>query len=257
MKIIRRILLFVVWGGIVFALVGFPVLSVKAADHYFSNILSISSSYCTNTEFGYTGIQELNWSANMYAAISERINGHRTAGSPHWVGPLHGGTPYGPLVRTISDQNVTSYSATQPYTIQITQEWYIGSTFLTSRTIITATCKLGVLTNITIQNDPNIDTDLAAEVVVPGCDTLVNIPPTAVSGMFVANALVYWEPGKLTSPVVTIPAGSTYLVAGQDATGRFRKVLLACQWIWVETGTVGPNPQAPWNGAALPTTVVE
>jgi hypothetical protein len=193
----------------------------------------------------------------MYAAISEKINGSLTAGSPHWLGPLHGGTPYGPLIRVISDQNVTSYSATQPYTIEIKQEWYIGSTFLTSRTIITATCNQGILTNITIQNDPNIDTDLTAGVVVPGCDTLVNIPSTAVGGMFVANAVVYWEPGKLASPMVTIPAGSTYLVAGQDLTGQFRRVLLACQWIWVETGTVGPNPQAPWNGAPLPTAVVE
>jgi hypothetical protein len=93
--------------------------------------------------------------------------------------------------------------------------------------------------------------------IAPGCDVFVPIPSTAVSGMFVADAAIYWAPGKLTSPLVTIPAGNTFLVAGQDETGQFRKVLLACQWLWVEAYTVGPNPQAPWNGMPLPTAVVE
>jgi hypothetical protein len=234
---------------------------VKAADDYYSNISNIHNTSCTDTEFAWSSTQDLHWADNTYASMSERINGSLTAGSPHVLGPLHGGTEYGPLTRSISDQNVTSFSATQPYTIVIMQDWLIGLTFLTSRTIITAVCDQGVWTNITIQNYPDIDTDLTAktveETVVPGCDVLIAVPSTAVSGMFVADATVYWEPGKLTSPLVTIPAGNTYLIAGQDVTGQFRKVLLACQWLWVETNTVGPNPQAPWNGSPLPTAVVE
>jgi hypothetical protein len=90
-----------------------------------------------------------------------------------------------------------------------------------------------------------------------GCDTTVNIPPQAVVGEFVTNASAYYEPGNLiTSPPVTIEAGKTYWVAGQDATGMYRKVLLGCTWVWVEFNTVGPNFDDVWQGKPLPTTVV-
>jgi len=92
---------------------------------------------------------------------------------------------------------------------------------------------------------------------VPGCDALIPIPATAVVGKFVAPAQVYWSPGKLTSPVVTVDAGKNYLVAGQDASGQYRKILIACDWVWVRAETVGPNPESPWNGAPLPTLVVD
>ena len=91
-----------------------------------------------------------------------------------------------------------------------------------------------------------------------GCDTQVNIPPQAVVGSFVTNAAAYWAPGQLiTNPPVTIAAGKTYWVAGQDATGMYRKVLLGCQWVWVERDTVGPNYDDVWQGKPLPTDVVD
>lgn len=89
-----------------------------------------------------------------------------------------------------------------------------------------------------------------------GCDQYVAIPSQAVGGQFVANAPVYYEPRSGAQTTTVIEAGNTYLVVGQDATGQFRKVLISCQWVWVPANTVGPNPQAPWNGAPLPTTVV-
>jgi hypothetical protein len=89
-----------------------------------------------------------------------------------------------------------------------------------------------------------------------GCDQFVIIPPQAAGGQFVANAPVYYAPESSAQTGIVIAAGKTYLVAGQDATGQFRKVLISCQWVWVPINTVGPNYEAPWYGAPLPTTVV-
>jgi hypothetical protein len=92
---------------------------------------------------------------------------------------------------------------------------------------------------------------------VGGCDTTINIPSQAVVGQFVTNASAYFEPGNLiTNPPVTIEAGKTYWVAGQDATGMYRKVLLGCTWVWVQSNTVGPNYDDVWHGKPLPTNVV-
>jgi hypothetical protein len=90
-----------------------------------------------------------------------------------------------------------------------------------------------------------------------GCDTQVDIPAQAVVGTFVANASAYYEPGQLiTNPPVVIEAGKSYWVAGQDATGMYRKVLISCQWVWVLRDTVGPTYDDVWNGKPLPTDVV-
>jgi hypothetical protein len=89
-----------------------------------------------------------------------------------------------------------------------------------------------------------------------GCTQFVVIPAQAVGGQFVANAPVYYAPESNAQTGVVIQAGNTYLVAGQDATGQYREVLLSCQWVWVPANTVGPNPEAPWYGQPLPTTVV-
>lgn len=90
-----------------------------------------------------------------------------------------------------------------------------------------------------------------------GCDAYVPIPEQAVGGQFVSAAEVYWAPGKLVSPQTIIDPGKTYLVVGQDESGQYRKVLVSCTYVWVRAETVGPNPQAPWNGQALPTDVVD
>lgn len=92
---------------------------------------------------------------------------------------------------------------------------------------------------------------------LPGCDVLMPIPATAVGGTFVADAPVYWKPGELTSPLVTIPAGKTAWVLGQDASGQYYKIVWVCDLVWVPKATLGPNYDAVWNGAPLPTGVVE
>lgn len=89
----------------------------------------------------------------------------------------------------------------------------------------------------------------------PGCDVLMYIPSTAVGGRFVSDAAVYWKPGEVTKHV--IKAGTSVRVLGKDATGAYYKILYVCDYLWVPVGTLGPNYDAVWNGAPLPTAVVE
>jgi hypothetical protein len=90
-----------------------------------------------------------------------------------------------------------------------------------------------------------------------GCDALVAIPSQAVMGLFTSNATVYWAPETGAATPLTISAGKTYRVTGQDATGQFRQIILECQFVWVPFNTVGPDPEPLWGSAPLPTTVVK
>ena len=91
----------------------------------------------------------------------------------------------------------------------------------------------------------------------PGCDVLMPIPATAVGGTFVADAPVYWKPGELTNPLVTIKAGNSARVLGLDASGEYYKIIWVCNFLWVPRATLGPNYDAVWHGAPLPTGVVK
>ncbi|MCZ7541624.1 MAG: hypothetical protein M5U29_17265 [Anaerolineae bacterium] len=84
----------------------------------------------------------------------------------------------------------------------------------------------------------NIQTGLAE---LPGCDVLMSIPATAVGGTFVADAPVYWKPGELTNPLVTIKAGNSARVLGLDASGEYYKIIWVCNFLWVPRATLGPN----------------
>ncbi len=95
------------------------------------------------------------------------------------------------------------------------------------------------------------------EAVVPGCDVLIAIPQGAVGGMFVADAPVYWAPGELASPAVTIPAGSSARVIGMDETGQFYQIIWVCNYLWVPANTLAPNSDAVWQGQPLPSSVVQ
>jgi hypothetical protein len=106
-----------------------------------------------------------------------------------------------------------------------------------------------------VTTDP-VDPPVPAEP-VPGCDATITIPAQAVMGTFTENALLYWKPGAATWPNLFVDAGKSYRVIGQDESGQFRQILLNCQYMWVETDTVGPNYDYPWNGQPLPTDVVE
>jgi hypothetical protein len=91
----------------------------------------------------------------------------------------------------------------------------------------------------------------------PGCDALIHIPNTAVVGAFLGDAPIYWAPGKLTNPLLTIPAGSTAWVLGVDESGQYYQIIWVCDLVWVPVGTMGPNSDAVWLSRPLPTSVVK
>jgi len=92
---------------------------------------------------------------------------------------------------------------------------------------------------------------------VPGCDVRMGLPTTSVVGSFLSDALLYAEPGVSTSPALTLSAGKTAWVLGEDASGGYYKILWVCDYLWVKKGTLGPNPDAVWQGRPLPTNVVQ
>ncbi len=95
-------------------------------------------------------------------------------------------------------------------------------------------------------------------VVAPGCDVELPIAPTSVVGRFQSTTAAYWTPGKLTSPLVTLPAGQSAWVLGLDQTGAYYKIIWVCDLLWVPVETMGPAYGDPvWQGRALPEIVVD
>ncbi|MEP7293775.1 MAG: hypothetical protein ABI835_18450 [Chloroflexota bacterium] len=88
---------------------------------------------------------------------------------------------------------------------------------------------------------------------VAGAGCTLGVPAGSVVGEAPLGAQVYYEPGNVTN--ITLNPG-TYIVVGQDESENYYKVMLACQFVWVQKNTMQPSYQPPQNGAPLPTTVV-
>jgi hypothetical protein len=93
----------------------------------------------------------------------------------------------------------------------------------------------------------------------PGCQ--IDIPTGSVVGSFVSDTQFYWSPdAEDASTTYSVGAGTapkTAWVIGQDASEGFYKIVWACQYLWVPQNTMGPNYDAVWGGAPLPTRIVE
>ncbi len=83
------------------------------------------------------------------------------------------------------------------------------------------------------------------------------IPETAVVGTFLDNTATYFAPGQLVVPPVVIEMAQTAWTLGVDETEAYRKIIWACQYLWVPESSMGPNFDEVWNGAPLPMIVVE
>ncbi len=83
------------------------------------------------------------------------------------------------------------------------------------------------------------------------------IPPQAVVGRVTQDTLVYWAPRESALVPIVLPAGKTAWVLGVDASGHYYKIIWADRYLWVPAETMGPNTDALWQGAPLPTEVVE
>ncbi len=89
------------------------------------------------------------------------------------------------------------------------------------------------------------------------CNDTMPIPEWAVGGAFLSDAVLYWAPDASKATEYVITAGNTARVLGLDETGQFAKIIWECDMLWVEASTLGPNNDAPWYGAPLPTVVVD
>lgn len=81
----------------------------------------------------------------------------------------------------------------------------------------------------------------------------VNIPAGSVVGAFVSEAVAEWSPGKQTEPPVVFTPGKTAWVTGLNESGTHYQIAYGCNCLWVPVNSMGPNYDAVWNGAPLPT----
>ncbi len=91
---------------------------------------------------------------------------------------------------------------------------------------------------------------------MPGADDFIEYTPWTVGGTLVRDAMLYAMPGQPVVPEIILPAGKNVLVLGMDASGQYYKIVFAASYLWVEADAVGPNYDAVWGGAPLPTQVV-
>ena len=89
----------------------------------------------------------------------------------------------------------------------------------------------------------------------PPESTCLAIPDGSVVGAMAQETQAFWAPGKAAPDVVLNPG--TYWVLGEDGSGQYYKIVLACQYLWVPINSMQPSFQAPWSGQPLPTTVVD
>ncbi len=89
----------------------------------------------------------------------------------------------------------------------------------------------------------------------PGCDVLMEIPESAVGASVVEDAPVFWKPGGPT--VHVLPEGTTLRAIGLDESEQYYKVIYVCDYLWLPVETLAPNYDEVWNGAPLPTVIVE
>jgi hypothetical protein len=99
--------------------------------------------------------------------------------------------------------------------------------------------------------------NVSASCLMPGCDALMPLSSTAVVGSFVADTPLYYEPGVLIVPTLTMAAGKTAWVIGVDASHQYYEIVWVCDLLWVPLNTMGPNYDAVWQGKPLPQDVVQ
>lgn len=91
---------------------------------------------------------------------------------------------------------------------------------------------------------------------VPGPD-MVEIPEGSVVGTFTQNTALLWMPDASAISPNVMAIGQSLWVTGLDESGEFYQVLLSGRFYWVPAGSIGPTYDDVWNGAPLPTTVIE
>ena len=216
-----------------------PVLSTSAQEGPYLNFTSLDHAACTPGEYP---VLSFNWgNPEMRIVHVWSLTNARTLQTTTWVVPIED-------VGDFQEHHI-------PIENPVPDGTQVGDT-LTQRAEV---CPGVALAPALQDGCQAYDSDSVSWKCggLPGCDTQIPIPSTAVVGAFTQTTPVYWAPGKMTDPVVSIEAGKTAWVLGLDATGQYYKIVWVCDLLWVPVNTIGPNYDAVWNGAPLPTGVVE
>jgi len=91
----------------------------------------------------------------------------------------------------------------------------------------------------------------------PACTDLIDFPVGAVVGKFVRTTPAYYAPSLSSVTGIELEVGKTLWVLGIDSTGQFYKVVLSCSLLWVPIDSMGPNTDNFWQGAPLPTNIIQ
>ena len=78
----------------------------------------------------------------------------------------------------------------------------------------------------------------------------------AVVGQITDNTNTYFAPGMDAMTDTVLEIGSTWWISGVDESGAFYRAHVGCASVWVPVSALGPNYDDVWNGASLPTNVV-
>lgn len=235
--LILVVCLSLLWGGV----------SVTQAAGETFEVISVNTTGCASGQFGMT-VERANLDGGSYrvrtvVTVGGLIYMNESAsisinGLSGW--DIYDNFTYGP----VPNPGTYPIPANQEMRLDFTLERPVG-TVLYAWTLIVDGCNTG---NI-IYNGASSDASQA------GCDMMMYIPPNAVGARIMETTPVYWAPGKVSDEV--FPAGMSLRALGVDATGQYTKVLFVCGYYWVPTSVVGPNYDPVWNGAPLPTDVVE
>ncbi len=226
------------WGGV----------SVTHAAGKSFQVLSVTTTGCNSGEFGMS-VQLGNFDGGTYnvrtvVTVAGLVYMNENATLSGYTGDvvrdwhIFNNFSYG----SVSNMGTYPIPSGELMWLNFSLERPVG-TVLYTWTLIVDGCDTGVIQS----NGPG--TAPAA-----GCDTLT-IPATAVGATITADTHVYWAPGEASEEV--FPAGLTLRALGVNSTGAFTKVLFACGYYWVPTSVIGPNYDQVWNGAPLPTGVVQ
>ena len=227
------------------AIIGFLILVVGTqaifADQYYWRWTSADGYRCgaDGDDYLHVGTQNYEFSLPASGAVINQYEIDNGASS--YVGDLTGLSGSGSGTEVID----ADHHGSDPYTYAFQRDTMVDGK-LVYRSTLTYTCTYlgeGTDVNVTIVNQAF------------GAGTCPALPVGSVVGALPNEQIAFYAPGKITVPNIVVNPG-TYWVLGQDASGEYYEILIACQYLWVPVDSMQPSFQAPWSGQPLPTQVV-
>ncbi|MBI5957849.1 MAG: hypothetical protein HY866_03880 [Chloroflexi bacterium] len=219
-------------------------------------VVSVNTVGCNSGDFGMT-VERANLDGGSYTVHTVVTVGglvYMNEAASISINGLSGWNVFNNFTYgAVSNPGTYPIPSGQQMTLDFTLERPIGTILYAWRLVVDGCDTGNIISNAAVGVGPIGGGSAAAP--VPGCDVTIYIPPSAVGARITATTPVYWAPGELSDEV--FPAGLSLRAIGVDETGAYTKVLYVCGYYWVPTGVIGPNFDAVWNGAALPTDVVQ